>query len=484
MEIEERLIRSLLNESCETPWLEFKLNLSEPEEIGEYISALGNSAACESHEHAYLIWGIDDKTHEILGTTFNPYLFKIGNEELENWLHHLLSPNAVFEYTQLQLDGKNIVIFSIQQAIQMPITFKKEAYIRSGSYKKHLRDIPSLEVKLWNKLSQTKYETLSAIENLTETEVLEKLHYTTYFDLVNIPLPSTSEQILHYLVEDFLVQKQDNGLYTITNTGALLFAKKLSLIPSLARKCLRVVQYRDNTRLSIKEETTFEGGYASSFEEIIRYVGALLPKTESLSDGIRKLHPHFPEIIVRELTANALVHQDLVTQGTGPVFEIFETRFEITNPGIPLIDIQRIIDNPPRSRNELLAALLRRFHICEELGTGWDKIVAACESDFLPVPKIITYQDATRVIVSEKLPFEKIPNEDKIQACYLHSCLRYINTSGGGINNSTLRERFNVAQKDKSKISRLIKATCDAGLIKPLDVNTAPRYLRYIPFWA
>lgn len=105
----------------------------------------------------------------------------------------------------------------------------------------------------------------------------------------------------------------------------------------------------------------------------------------------------------REAVANVLIHQDFSITGTEPVVEIFKSHIEITNPGIPLVDIKRIIDNPPKSRNEKLAALMRRLGMCEELGTGWDKIAITCELDCLPAPKIELYVDSTKVtLFSEK----------------------------------------------------------------------------------
>ena len=482
MEYDEQLIRVLINEPKETPWLEFKLNLNKPDEIGQYISALANAAAAENKEFAYLIWGIDDSTHEIKGTVFNPFTFKIGNEELENWLHHLLSPNAVFEYNLIVLDDKQVAFFKIQRAVQTPVTFKKEAYIRSGTYTRPLKDVPALEIKLWNKLSLSKFEILSAKENLSASQVLEAIHYTKYFDLTKIPLPLETEQILYYLMQDSLVKKEDNGNYSITNAGALLFAKDLSDFPSLARKKLRIISYADKSRISIKSEVVIDGGYASSFEEIIRCIGLLLPKSEIMHQGIRTLHNHYPEIVVRELAANSLIHQDFLVSGAGPVFEIFDRRFEITNPGVPLIDIDRIIDNPPKSRNEVIAALMRRFHICEELGSGWDKIAEACECGNLPAPRIFIYDEATRVVVYDYLPFADISVEDKMWACYLHACLRF--TAGNAVSNASLRERFGVDAAGKAKISRLIKSAVEKNFIKPLNCDAAPRYMQYVPYWA
>jgi ATP-dependent DNA helicase RecG len=94
----------------------------------------------------------------------------------------------------------------------------------------------------------------------------------------------------------------------------------------------------------------------------------------------------YPEIAVRELIANALIHQNFSVTGVGPMIEIFANRMEITNPGIPLVQTDRFLDSPPRSRNETLASIMRRIGICEERGSGVDKIIFETELYQLPAP--------------------------------------------------------------------------------------------------
>ena len=95
-------LRGLVNElrkpPNETPWVEFKHNNANPQDIGEYLSALSNSAALEGKPNAYLVWGIEDGTHDVLGTTFKPGETKKGNEALESWLVRLLSPRLYFKF--------------------------------------------------------------------------------------------------------------------------------------------------------------------------------------------------------------------------------------------------------------------------------------------------------------------------------------------------------------------------------------------------
>lgn len=142
----------------------------------------------------------------------------------------------------------------------------------------------------------------------------------------------------------------------------------------------------------------------------------------------------------------------------------------------------RIIDNPPKSRNEKLAALMRRLKMCEELGRGWDRMVLACEAQYMSAPRIGVFSDSTKVTLFSEIAFQNISQEDREWSCYLHACLNYI--QGDALTNSSLREQFNLPESSSGTISRLIKETVSHKLIKPLDPTTAPRYMRYIPNWA
>lgn len=188
----------------------------------------------------------------------------------------------------------------------------------------------------------------------------------------------------------------------------------------------------------------------------------------------------YPEIAIREAVANSLVHQDFNIAGTGPMVEIYSDRIEITNPGIPLVKIDRFIDNPPKSRNEQLASFLRRIGVCEERGSGFDKIVYSTETYQLPAPKIEVYDENTKVILYAHMNYEDMSKEDKIRACYMHACLKYV--SNEHLTNASLRERFAIEQN--SIVSKLIKKALDDGKIKPYDKDTAPRYMEYVPYWA
>lgn len=482
MENLDKLVRHLCTYPDETPWLEFKYNNYDPEMVGQDISALANGATLDEKSCAYFIWGVKDGTHEIVGTSHNLQNLKKGNEELENWLRRLLSKNADFEYHTVDVDNVTVGVMIIQCAIRQPVTFQKTEYIRVGSYTKKLIEYPALQSKLWGRLHNLNFEEQPAAQDLELPAALRMLDYGVYFDLIEMPQPASAEKIAHYMLEEGVLFQQDNGLYTITNMGAMLFAKRLTDFPKISRKAIRVIQYEGNNRMNMLKEDVGGKGYVVGFEGLIKFIEALIPTQEVITGALREKRIAYPLLAIREAVANALIHQDFSVSGTGPTVELFENRIEVTNSGIPLVDVKRIIDNPPKSRNERLASLMRRLGMCEELGTGWDKIVLSCELQQLPAPRIELYEESTKVTLFSVIPFSNLSIEDKLWACYMHACIMHV--QGEHLTNSSLRTRFGVPQSSSGSISRLIKEAVAADIIKPLDPTTSNKYMKYIPSWA
>lgn len=477
-----QLVEELIKMPTETAWVEFKHDNYNPEMIGQDICALANSATLHEKNSAYMVWGIHDRTHEIIGTNYNLQTLKKGEQEIENWLRSLLSDNVMFSFDSVNFGEKTVGILTIDKAMSFPAKFQKIEYIRIGSYTRKLKDVPSVESSLWDRIKNEHFENQVARMDCSINDILNDINYVSYFDLQSIPVPANQESIVHYLIEDGIIAKQDNGLFSITNMGAILFAKSLASFDRLSRKALRIIQYDGNNRLLIKKESSENSGYASGFEGIMKYIDALLPSEEIIGETTRNKKSVYPIVAVRETIANALIHQDLSISGTGPIVEIFDSRIEISNSGTPLVDIDRIIDNPPKSRNEKLASIMRRLRLCEELGSGWDRIVILCEIAQLPAPKIEECSGSTRVTLFAEKAFTDISPEDRMRACYLHACIKQV--QGEQLTNNSLRTRFGVKESSSASISRLIKDAVDARLIKPLDPTTAPRYMKYIPFWA
>lgn len=158
------VVKELRNLPTETEWFEFKENQANPEDIGEYISALANSAALLRKPTAYMVWGIDDANHEIVGTKFRHSTCKVGNEELENWLLRLLNPKIDFRFHEVTVDEKCIVLLEIDTTTRQPVQFKGIEYIRIGSYKKKLKEFPEKERRLWQMFDTTAFEDMCAAQ--------------------------------------------------------------------------------------------------------------------------------------------------------------------------------------------------------------------------------------------------------------------------------------------------------------------------------
>ncbi len=476
------LLKELLKSAQETQWVEFKHNNGDPQMIGEYISALANSATLYNKQHAYIVWGVEDDTADFIGTTFVPSTTKVKQQELESWLLQKLEPKINFAFNEFIVDGKQAVILTIETAHTRPVKFSGSEYIRIGSYKKKLAEFPEKERQLWRAFDKVPFEKQIAKKHVSDGDVLKQLDYPRYFSLLNLILPENREAILSALANDKMIVKADNGLWNITNLGAILFAHDLHTFDGLARKELRIIQYRGNSKVATIREITRYQGYAVIFEDVLQNLQTLLPFNEHIGEAFRTETAMYPQLALRELIANAIIHQDFSISGTSPMVEIFDNRLEITNPGKPLIKTERFLDNPPQSRNEVLASFMRRINVCEERGTGIDKVVTQIEVFQLPAPLFEETQNHTKVTLFSHKTLNEMDTEDRIRACYQHCCLKYVNKEP--MNNQSVRQRFNIADKNSSLASRIIKQTVESNLIRLHDENANRKAYRYIPFWA
>lgn len=482
-------LNELLALPAETEWVEWKHNNKNPEMIAERLSALANSAALHGRDAGFMIWGVEDGTKNIVGTTFKPRQAKKGNEEFENWLNRSLVPPMNLTIHQWTHNGLPMVLIEVRRATHAPVRFGSEEFIRIGSLTKKLKDYPAKEAALWETFSKKPFETGIAKNDLAGGEVLALLNFDRCFKLLNVALPSNQRGILSKLADESLVVMKPGGRFDITNLGAILFANNLAQFDRLSRKALRVIKYRRDGRIETEREwrdAPAQTGYAVAFEPAVAFVNSQLPQNEPIGQAFRTEVRVYPERAIRELVANALIHQDFSVMGAGPMVEIFAGRMEITNPGEPLVDTLRFIDTAPRSRNETLAALMRRMRICEEAGTGIDKVIDAVERFQLPAPDFqaitTTQPGSTKATLFAPRKLNEMDGQERIRACYQHACLCFV--SGRMMTNSTLRERMGVEPQNYAAVSRVIRDTVAAGLIKTYDPETSKRYMKYLPFWA
>jgi ATP-dependent DNA helicase RecG len=204
----------------------------------------------------YLVWGVRDEDHAVVGTTIDPRAARVGNEELESWLLRLLEPKIDFRFFHATVDELPVVLLEIARAAHHPVRFQGQEFIRVGSYKKKLRDFPEKERSLWRIFHHTPFEDGIATERASADDVLRLLDYPAYFDLLERPLPVNREGILAALADDRLIRRNEASDWDITHLGAILFAKRLDIFHSLRRKAVRVIQYRGNGRTETRSRRT------------------------------------------------------------------------------------------------------------------------------------------------------------------------------------------------------------------------------------
>lgn len=468
---------------AENAVVEFKRENIDPKVIAKYCSALSNAARIEGKEFAYVLWGIDDVSHDVVGTDFNPDGVKAGsNTVLQFWLAQQLKPSIAFSFRRIMHPQGAVVLLEIPAANNAPVAFNDIAYVRIGSATPKLTDYPERQQKLITNLRPYIWEKGIAKQFISADDVLNLLEYPSYFKLTQQNLPDNKAGILERLSADQLIQKDVGDRWSITNLGAILFASDLQAFDiAISRKAVRFMAYKGKNRAAtVSHRQDGKKGYAIGLEGLVSYINALLPVNEHIGEAFRESRPLFPEIAIRELVANALIHQDMTIQGAGPQVELFEDRMEITNPGEPLVQTDRMIDLPPRSRNAMLGALMRRMGLCEEQGSGLDKVIASVEVYQLPPPKFQAEANSMQVIIYAPRSFADMTPEERIRACYQHAVLKWL--SGERMKNSSLCERLAIDKKNAAQATAVLKGALKAGFIKPAENNSVRS--GYLPSWA
>jgi ATP-dependent DNA helicase RecG len=474
IEILEASLKPLPHEKNELDW---KADLSEKgDKLAQHISAFANQPG-----GGFFVFGVnnDGVPVGVRNHDYSEIIKKLGNIAREGVVSSVAIDHSILEYQE-----KELLFIYIPESLDKPVYTRGgtvyDSYVRSAG---QTRKMTRQEVaRLIATSSGGSFETESASTALSNDEVIKRLDIQSFFDLLSRPFPQDSAAIVTALQAEQMVKQVNDGI-EITNLGALLFAKDLHQFAHLKRKSVRVIVYEKTDRLRTVKEQEFSKGYASAFESLLQYINDQLPRNEVIETALRRDVKMYPELAIRELTANALIHQDFAETGTGPMIEIFSDRLEITNPGKPLISTIRFIDSPPQSRNEVLASFMRRINVCEERGSGVDKVIFEVEFFQLPAPEFVSTENHTKVILHSHRSLNKMEREDKIRACYQHCCLKYVSSSR--MSNQTLRERFKIEEKNYATASRIIADTIEAKLIKPADAQSkSKKFATYIPFWA
>lgn len=466
----------------ELPWCEFKQNFHSSDEIGQNISAIANIAKVLGKVCGYVIFWIEPLKHSVVWTNFDFRTKKWKwNEDLIPWLIRNLEKFSNFEFFEIENFHKNkkIVILTIAAAEWKPVIFNWKTYIRIDSYTKPIDWYTHLESKLWEKILWNSFDKDISISNTTDTKIIELIDIPAYAKTMWYEILTDNEWV-EKLLQDGLLKFRE-WLYDITNACAILFARDLEVF-GLKNKSARVITYRGTNKLHAISDINWKKWYAIAFPWLINFVLSQVPEIEKIESD-RSTNPSYPKVALREFIANAIIHQDLRQNWVEVLIEIFDDRIEISNPGIPLIEIDRFVDHPPKSRNELLADFMRRANHCEKRWSGIDRAMDALRSNKLPSPKIEKSEDFTRVVIFRVRPISKLTNKEKAESIYWHCVLVYI-LENEAMTNESVCERFWIEKQNSATASRLIKLAVEEEKIKPFDPKSKTRkHAKYIPVW-
>jgi ATP-dependent DNA helicase RecG len=369
---------------------------------------------------------------------------------------------------------------------QIPSRPRGTAFSLEGSYLMRCGEslVPMTEDRLRKIFAEGEPDWLEepAATRVNAKRLLELIDTETFFQLLNLPYPALTQGVLDRLLMERLIDAEVGGTFAIRRIGALLLARVLGEFPDVKRKAARVVVYTGTSKMSTTIDRAAIRGYAVGFQALIRFVNQQLPQNEVIKDALRREMKLVPEVAIRELIANALIHQDLSVGGASVMVEIYTNRLEISNPGIPIVPVERFIDGY-QSRNERIADLMRRFGICEEKSSGIDKVVRMAEVCQLPAPDFRVMNKRTMVTIRGPKEFQDMDREERLRSCYQHCVLKWVMAER--MTNQSLRERFHVPESKSAVVSQVIAAAIETGQIKADEkVGSSRRFARYLPFWA
>jgi ATP-dependent DNA helicase RecG len=477
--------KELLASSLEPPYhelneIDWKSAVSpNKQRLIEHLCAFANYPG-----GGWLVYGIRSDS-SFAGIT--PPEIEIAINQLANLGRDAVEPSLQLDHLGTDFDGHQVLFVHIPESAIKPVHRRgrpeSETHIRSGGT---TRTASRQEIGSMMLQSKTpRWEDLHATVLMTDEDLLVALEIDPIFEMLGKPLLTLPEERLKWMVDSSFIERHPSGGGYVTNLGAIAAAKRIVQFPELARKAVRVIVYEGLNKAKARNETEGTLGYALSFQRLLKFVGALLPTSEVIEQALRQKRTLYPELALREIIANAVIHQDFTVSGSGPLIEIFDDRIEISNPGrlLPSKSLDRLIGTQPESRNEKLARAFRMYKICEERGSGLLKAGIQVELYGLPPIKFEEGANHFKVTLFAPRTFAQMTHQERINACYQHALIKYYSSSA--MTNKSLRERLKMPEKQRSMVSVLIQEAIDEGYIAAANPeNKSKKFAEYIPFWA
>jgi ATP-dependent DNA helicase RecG len=471
---------SLVSPRHELNELDWKATLSaDSKRLAEHLSAFANQPG-----GGFLVFGVDNEGE----------MRDLGDEEVESTMNKLanigrssLEPPLALDHAVEDYGSKRVLFIHAPESAVKPVHLRgkgiEDAFIRSGGT---TRKASRQEIGTMMLNSKTpRWEELHASVLLSDQDLIGKMNVEPIFRMLERPGTTSTDESLAWLSAEGFVHREPSGGGYVTNLGGIAAARRLDDFSDLGRKMIRLVVYEGVNKVRTRLEKEWTEGYAICFQEVVAFVMSLLPQSEVIEHALREIRTVYPEIALREIIANALIHQDFSVSGAGPLIEVFSDRIEVSNPGglLPSKQLDRLIGTQPESRNERLARAFRRYKICEERGSGLLK--AGLEVELYGLPPIDFSAEANhfKVVLRAPRTFAQMSQRERLHACQQHAILKYL--SGGVLTNTSLRERLKMPEKQRSMVSVLIQEAIDENLIKNSNPdNKSKKFAGYVPIWA
>ncbi|MDR2466600.1 MAG: putative DNA binding domain-containing protein [Prevotellaceae bacterium] len=466
---------SLIPVPTELNELDWKSGLSpKKERLAQHISAFANLKG-----GGMFVFGVnnDGSCFSISQSDAEEIVKQLGNIAKNNLAYSIKIEHAILEY-----NGYSLLFVHIPEQVEKPVYLRGtdlfNSYCRSAG---QTVKMSHNQIKLLISSSEgIFFERQIAMKNMNAENVLTLLNYRKMFELLDKNVPSSPNTILNKM-NDLEFCKYESGYWHITNLGAILFANDITQFEGLRGKSVIVRKYMGTNNREMEFEQVGRYGYAVGFEGLVDFI-MLHTQNGEKREVKRESKYIYPKVAIREFVANALIHQDFAISGMSIAIEIFSDRLSVTNPGAPLNDINRLIDLPPNSRNEILANMMLLLRFCERRGSGIDYAIEAIEKHGLPAVKFTRSEQHTRIFLFPSKCLSEMTKEERILACYQHACLIYEDNKS--INNTSVRERFRIEKNSSFVASRIISDTLESGLIKISDeTNISRKFANYIPFY-
>lgn len=398
MEEVKNILLSLIKNN-ENEYVEYKeaKNNFDFNELGKYFSALSNGANLLGKQYAWLIFGVNDKTHKFVNTNYR----KNGNlNSLKSEITQSTNDNMTFmDIYELEIDNNRVIMFKIPAALGIPTTWKGIAYDRNNESLVPLND--------------SKRNTILSTLNIDwSRQIIEEL---TVDDLDKDAILKAREQFKKKNENKSIandIDKMDDLTFLnkakvllngkVTRTAWLLLGREdtntyvENYIPTITWKLQEGTNVIDYEHFTIPFIITMDKASAKIRNLRYRY----MPSQTSL---FPKEVDKYDINILRELLNNAIAHQDYKRCGRINIIEM-KDKVMIINEGsfIPKSVDTLIVDEgyvPPYYRNPFLAQAMVNLNMIDTAGMGIRRSFEKLRERFFPMPDY-DLSEANRVKVT------------------------------------------------------------------------------------